>query len=373
MLVIKSDCKYYIGEKPCAHNRLCADCPHYSPWGAFILVIKTAALGDVLRTTSILPALKEKWPGTKVTWLTSPAAAPLLRRNPYIDEIVVADGREFAALLPRKFDLVVSLDKTPHEAGLASLLNAKNKVGVGLSESGAPVPLNKESEYYFSLGLSDELKFRRNEKTYGTMILEACGLPAAFLSPPVFNLGADEVEFAKSHLTSAGVSFDSRRIGLVVGAGGAFANKTPSPAKWASIIRAFTEALPKDCRFLLLGGPEDEKKLRTVANEAGGEVTVIPPLANVREYAAVLVFMNVIICGDTLAMHIAAALRVPSVVLFGPTCAQEIDTFGISMKIITEADCAPCYKNVCDGRTDCMDAVPESAVAEAAGRILGCR
>lgn len=48
------------------------------PFMTAILVIKTGALGDVLRTTSILPGLQQRFPALELTWLTAPAAVPLV-------------------------------------------------------------------------------------------------------------------------------------------------------------------------------------------------------------------------------------------------------------------------------------------------------
>jgi heptosyltransferase-2 len=349
---------------------LCGECPNYNPWKGFILIIKTAAMGDVLRTTSLLPALREKYTDHKISWLAGAKSEPLLRGNPRIDEIIIADGRELPALLPRLFDLIISLEKTAPEAGLATVLKAKVKLGVGLSGSGAPVPLNPESEYYFSLGLSDDLKFRQNKKTYGEMIFDVCGLPGSFQAPPGIYLAAKEAEVAKKHLKDAGASFDGRRIGLVIGAGTAFANKTPSTGKWASIIRRLAGVLPKSDRLLLLGGPEDADKLRAVEEAAGGAAALVPPLDNVRAFAAVAGFMHAVVCGDTLAAHIAAALRVPAVILFGSTCRQEIDAFGIAVKIVSPAECSPCYKSECEKEPDCMDAILEDKIAGAVRGIL---
>ncbi len=58
-MLLKLDCRYYKGEKPCKFNRLCKGCSHYEPMGKRILIIKLGATGDVLRTTPILKPLKE--------------------------------------------------------------------------------------------------------------------------------------------------------------------------------------------------------------------------------------------------------------------------------------------------------------------------
>ena len=52
-----------------------------------ILIIKLGAIGDVLRTTSLAPALKEKYPQAKIDWVTKENAFQMLKSNPHIDNI----------------------------------------------------------------------------------------------------------------------------------------------------------------------------------------------------------------------------------------------------------------------------------------------
>jgi ADP-heptose:LPS heptosyltransferase len=368
-LKLKTDCRHYVGEKPCIHGRLCDGCGHYAPWKSRILIIKTGAMGDVLRTTSILPPLRKKHPKAKITWLASAKSAPLLKTNPCLDEIIIFDAAAPPALMPREFDLVLSLDKTHAECGLATLLNAKEKCGVGLTEWGTPAPLNQETDYYFSLGLSDDLKFKKNKKTYGEMILNVCGLVAQPAPPELF-LSDDELTSAGNYLEECGVDLTSRLVGLVVGAGAVFANKTPSVEKWIDVIGRLAAALPKSGRLLILGGPEDEDKMKSVSGGAGGRAVFVPPQADVRAYAAALNFVAGIVCGDTLALHMAAALGRPAVALFGPTCHREIDAFGLIRKIVSPADCVPCYRGECDKAPNCMDAIETTKIVRAALELL---
>ena len=84
----RTDCRFFIGEKPCRFKRLCQGCEHYAPRGTRILVIKLAAVGDVLRTTPILAALREVHSPSHVTWLTDASSAELLRYTEGIDVLL---------------------------------------------------------------------------------------------------------------------------------------------------------------------------------------------------------------------------------------------------------------------------------------------
>ncbi|MFQ5772313.1 MAG: glycosyltransferase family 9 protein, partial [bacterium] len=57
---------------------------------------------------------------------------------------------------------------------------------------------------------------------------------------------------------------------------------------------------------------------------------------------------DVVITGDTLAMHLGIALKKYVIAWFGLTCPQEIDLYGRGIKIIRDLPCAPCWKQECD-------------------------
>ena len=64
-----------------------------------------------------------------------------------------------------------------------------------------------------------------------------------------------------------------------------------------------------------------------------------------RHFAALLGHCDVVVTGDTLAMHLALALGRRTVVLFGPTSAAEIELYGLGEKVVPDMACLSCYKN----------------------------
>ena len=85
------DCHYFCGDRPCLPHKNsgvhCENCAEYDPIKARILIIKLNAVGDVLRTAGIIPALKVKYPGAYITWITDPDAVPRLEMVPGIDRL----------------------------------------------------------------------------------------------------------------------------------------------------------------------------------------------------------------------------------------------------------------------------------------------
>jgi len=86
------------------------------------------------------------------------------------------------------------------------------------------------------------------------------------------------------------------------------------------------------------------------------------------EFAALVERCQTIVTGDTMAMHVAIARDVPCIVLFGPTCEQEIELYGRGEKLLTSLGCSPCYRRHCDRSPNCMADISVDGVLAAVER-----
>ncbi|MEK6570495.1 MAG: lipopolysaccharide heptosyltransferase family protein, partial [Bacteroidota bacterium] len=142
------------------------------PRGKRILIINLDAMGHVLVTTSLLSSIKRKFPRSRISWITLANAARLLENNPYLDAVYIWNPESWLRLQAMKFDVVMNVDKSPHACAFMMGLRAKEKLGFGMNVEGVIVPLNREAEYLYRLGLDDELKFRINQKTLPEILHE---------------------------------------------------------------------------------------------------------------------------------------------------------------------------------------------------------
>ncbi|MGD8450491.1 MAG: glycosyltransferase family 9 protein [Phycisphaerae bacterium] len=344
-----------------------------------ILVIKLGALGDVIRTAALLPGLKSAWPRSHITWVTREAGVRVLTNHPLIDRLLPFDAESICHIECEQFDLCLSLDKEPGPAALAMRVHAALRRGIGLSRFGTIFPLNPECVPYFRLGLNDDLKFRQNDKSYQQLIYEAVRLRYSGQRYRLY-VGGDHRRRAREHWAALGVHADETVIGLNTGAGTGFANKTWPPEKFARLAEVLSQR--HGWRIALLGGPGEVEQNRNLA-KACQQLTLpmdgrdVPAVLNVcdpvlwegrvpleLEFAALLERCRVIVTGDTMGMHMAIAADIPCVVLFGPTCSQEIDLYGRGTKLCSTMPCSPCYLRVCDKCPSCMDELPlDDAVA----------
>ena len=152
MLFFRSNCRHFTGEKPCLPHKkegvVCRDCPRFEAVQYRVLIIKLDAAGDVLRSTSLLPALKAKKKNTVIWWVTEPSSKPLLEKNPYIDVLLGVDAGLTGILASTFFDQAFNFDMGRKAAGILCLANSSAKKGFGLSREGVVIPLGKETAVF---------------------------------------------------------------------------------------------------------------------------------------------------------------------------------------------------------------------------------
>jgi heptosyltransferase-2 len=318
----------------------------------------------VIRTAALLPGLKAVWPASHITWVSQPSGVRVLANHPLIDRRLVFDAPTVCHLEYERFDLCLSLDKEPGPTALAMRVQATEKRGIGLSPYGTPYPLNEECAHYFHLGLSDPLKFRANDKSYPQLIYEAVGLTYRGERARLYPSAADQARAAR-RWRALGVGGEAVVVGLNTGAGRVFANKSWSADQFVALARRVREK--HGWQIALLGGPEERALNARIAAVCPGVVDTGCDHSEL-EFAALVARCNVVVTGDTMAMHVASAAEVPCVVLFGPTCHQEIDLCGRGEKIVTELSCAPCYRRACDETPSCMDSITVERVCAAVKR-----
>lgn len=367
-MIVHFDCRHFLGHKPCSFRRECDGCPFYEPFGFRILIIKLAAMGDVLRTTPLLRGLKQAHPGCHISWLTEPDVFPLLQGVSDIDRLIPYTPEWAMRLQCEAFDRLFCFDKEPKATALAMQIRAKRKTGFGMGEFGNVAPLDKESEYTFDLGINDELKFRKNTKTYPELIYECAGLPYSSAQEYVFADLRDEIGAAREDLRRLGARPEDLKVGLNTGAGEVFATKKWTEEGYTRLAERLASEL--GVKVLLLGGPREVERNARIASSAAHSVINTGNDNPIRKFAGIVGNCDLLVTGDTLALHLAIGLKVPVLVLLGPTCHQEIELYGRGAKIISDFECSPCYLSRCPKETTCMDATPVERVYEEARRLI---
>lgn len=338
-------CRLFNGYRPCRPGYVCKDCTEQQPFDKSILLINLDAMGDVLMTTCMLAPLRRKYPDALLTWVTLPGHIPVLANNPLIDRIWPYDFSTVSVLESMEFDILLNVDKGRPSCSLAMKVAAGEKRGFGLNKVGNVIALNEEADYAYRLGLDDHLKFKRNEQTGQEILADALCLPYE-KDRYQLRLTDEERAFVVRYRENLGISAASPAIGIQTGASDLYPLKSLTEDQIVDLIGRIWKRYPS-ATVLLLGGPAERERNRRIADRCEFGVIETPTNEGLRRGMLYINACDVVVSPDTGALHIAIALEKWVVGWFNISCAQEIDMFGRGVKVTTDLDCSPCWRQEC--------------------------
>lgn len=351
-----------------------------------ILVIKTGALGDVLRTTSILPGLQQRFEELEVTWLTAASARSLVERHRLIQRVVTCDPKDPSSVaaardeLPgTKWDWILSLDDEEPLCALASSLESDKVSGAVMDDKGRRV-YTDDVEEWFGMGLlsrdgkdAADLRKRTNERTHPDIFASMFGIERG---KPELPLPSGAVDAALAFAAREDLTENDLIIGLNTGAGGRWTSKGLPPERVVAYAGALVTALGRDVQFLVLGGPPERARndaiieginglgLSTRAVDAGTK-------NDIPTFSAILGLSDLLLTSDSLALHIGVSLDVACVAFFAPTSAAEIDLYSLGEKVVSTSPDYCSYKKDADNETITVERLVSSTLSvlgKSAGR-----
>ena len=315
-----------------------------------ILVIKLGAIGDVIRTTSILHGLKSKYKSCAIDWVTKKESFDVLKNNKLINNIYLINKNIENEIKNKNYDLLINLDDDFDASNLAMEINSKKIVGAYL-KNGKRI-YTEDSSLWFDMGLiskfgkqkADSLKLE-NKKTYQEIIYKILGLEYK-KQGPILILNNDELNFGKNFAGKNNIKNDDLVIGVNTGAGGRWQDKKLSIEKTIELIDKLNNKLKT--KLILFGGPEE--KIRNEKIKSLAKTNIIDAGCNnsLMEFASLVNLCNILITSDSLALHIGIALKKKIVSFYYPTSESEIETYGIGIKIIGKGKDYCSYKLKCD-------------------------
>lgn len=359
---IKQSCRFFNTDSPCIYHKkeqqLCGDCKHYRHVEGKILIIKKAAMGDVLRTTSILEPLRKKFPDHRLIWFTAETSREVLENNPYIDEIWTESFETFQALSYFRFDIVINLDLSSDSLLAAGTADAGKFYGFRYEKDGRVSWSGKPAEEWFVMSHNDLVK-KKNKKTYQRIISEILELEnfGEIVVPLTKEAVTKALRFAKKHQLQG-----KKVVGINTGSGSRWITK-----KWTeeNFLKLFYLLKDEKYSIVIFGGKEEKEIMEKLTAKSA------VPLINagwdntVADFFALLDLCSVVLTSDTLALHAATGLKKQVVALFGPTSANEIETYGRVMKLVTPFECRGCYRKECDKKPFCMEVITPETVFSA--------
>ncbi len=315
-----------------------------------ILIIKLGAIGDVIRTTSILSGLKTKYKNCKIDWVTKKESFDILKNNKLINKIYILN-KNLKNKINKEYNLLINLDDEYTACKLATIINSKKIIGAYLSNN--KKTYTKNSALWFDMGLlskfgkqkADFLK-AKNKKTYQEIMYKILNLKYR-KQEPILILEKKSLNFAERFAKKYNIKKTNLVIGINTGAGGRWKDKKLSIENTVELINKLNKNIEKS-KIILFGGPEEEERNKKIKELIRTNIIDAGCSNSLMEFASLVNLCNVLLTSDSLALHIGIALKKKIVVFFYVTSATEIELYGRGIKIIGKGKDYCSYKPKCD-------------------------
>lgn len=336
-----------------------------------ILVRTPNWVGDAVMTLPALESLKRLYGGSEITLLAKKKVIPIYERNPAVKGIIEY-GEDFKGLAGRfrlsgrlrtkKFQLAVLFQNAFDAAFISFISRIPERAGYSRDMRGGLLTI--------PVRFSDEVK-RLHHVFYYLRIIEALGGSRYGEAAPKIYLSEGERLDAKEFLREKGLG-GAPLIGASPGASYGPAKMWP-PERFARVlIRLSGElgAVP-----IVFGGPDDieasEKVFEMVEKERPGGLNLAGKIS-LRRFMALASMLRLFIANDSGPMHIAAALGLPTVAIFGSTDPRLTGPQGGNVRVlIKDTSCSPCFERKCRyGHYRCLTSITAEEVYSEAAELL---
>ena len=330
-----------------------------------LLVVQTSFLGDVVLTTPLLRALRERVQPRRLAVLVRPEAAPLVAGHPDVDDVLLddkrgADGgpggllRTARRLRRERFDVAVS----PHRSLRTALVLAAARIPRRIGFRDAPgAPLYHE-------------RVARDPRRHAVeRILALAGPFGGAVGTPQLSIPVS----ADARAKAAALLPDGPEPLVGLAPGSVWPTKRWSVEGFAAVA---TGLAADGARCVVLGAPDDQALGEELHRRSGGRTTMLCGRTDLATLVAIVDRLGVLVANDSAPMHIACARNVPVVAVFcATTPAQGFGPWGSRATVVdVDLECRPCGRHGgrrCPrGTEDCIRLVEPTVVVTAARAAL---
>jgi heptosyltransferase-2 len=337
-----------------------------------ILVLECWNLGDIVMEVPFLQNLRIHFPNAHIALLTSPKCAPLIMDQGLVDELIVvrvpwaqhySRWRKYNPFSPlwiefvrtlrllhaQEFDLAFTARADIRENFILWLVNVRRRVGYAFGGGG----------FLLTDAATPDLE-RPHFSNRWLRLLEHLGKPILTRQPHL-RLKQEEQEWAEQYLAGQGVKADDLLIAIHPGARSAI-------RQWGEEnFIAVTERLLAKFPAKILWFHEPNQ-----ASPAPQTKRCIPLSLPLRQFMAMLSQCSMLICNDSGPMHIATALDVPVVGIFGPTEPTWFGPLGDNNHVVIRPEfwCRPCFDYCQFDQPYCLRMISVESVFNTAAEAL---
>lgn len=336
-----------------------------------ILIVKLSSLGDVIHSLPALNALRKAYPQSHITWLVEDYAAQIVMDHPSLDRVLVSARKSWLQdisiarrslrtlreivsfvrdLRQRKYDLVIDLQGLLKSGFMAWLSNGRRRVGYNRT---------REMSYLFINERIPPFDPEEHAIERYLNLVRSVGAEKGELEY-LIHVEKEHQRRVETLLRDHGILQEDCVV--IISPFAHWETKLWEPDRFSMLCDRLIERYP--VKVVFTGTNGEKEYVRRIVGSMRHTAFDLSGKTCLKELAYLCGRANLMISTDTGTMHLAAAMGLPVVALFGPTAPWRTGPYGDGHSVIRkDLACSPCFKRRCESR-ECMRAIDVEDVLE---------
>ncbi|MCD7740553.1 MAG: glycosyltransferase family 9 protein [Candidatus Gastranaerophilales bacterium] len=313
-----------------------------------VLIIRMGAIGDVVHTIGLVHSIKKAYPNIEIHYLTGNFPEFIFKEDIAISKVITANPK-FKLFSSLMLELIKKLKQEKYDLAINLQPSLKNRALVICS------------------GIKKEIIYKKNFKLHAVTNFWQTGL-SVFPDMKEENLqlylSANVINTAKKRLEQY------KRPFIIINAGGMFSKRQGRAYPVDKWVELGNKLQDKYNGTIILNGAKEDKEFLQPLNNIKNSVNFIGELP-LEDSCAVISLADLMISGDSGPLHIATALNVKSIGLYGAMPVQRTGCYSNGINITSPKPCSPCNKRKCKylKKTNkiyapCMDEIKPDLILE---------
>ena len=352
-----------------------------------VLIINPFGIGDVLFTTPAIREIKNAWPDASISYWCNERVKEIFENHPNINKVFALSRGDlkrifhqskikgikkflglFFQLKKEKFDIALDYSLDHRYCLIAKLAGIKKRIGFNYKNRGRFLTQKIDIESYS----------RRHMVEWYLDLLKFIDIEPKDKHLDLFVPKVDKND-AWGRLAKSGITNTDLIIGIAPGAGGSW-GRDAAFKHWPAINFARLIDMLADnfgAKIIVLGDALERHIAERIKNSTKNKFIDLVGATDLKQLIATINDLRLLITNDGGPMHIAAALGIKTVSIFGPVDEAVYGAYPASdshIVIKSNIDCRPCYQHfrlpLCQRNRECINSIAVEQVFDAARRLL---
>ncbi len=319
-------------------------------------------MGDIIHALPVLATLRKHYPKAEIAWIVKNKFSDLLVGNPELTEIISFDSNNFLQLIKtlrkKKFDVALDLQGLFRSGILAYFSKASHRIGFSKVSS-------RELSWMFYNHRVTPPQKAVHVVDKNLSLLEPLGI-SKYTYDFKIPISTQDLIFAKEFFASRKLVPKRDKI-IMLNPGAGWPTKRWPAEKFIRLADKLTGEI--NSKVIMSWGPQEKEIIENIKNNMNNRITIMPQ-STIKQLGAIIRRCDLFVGSDTGPTHLAAALEIPVVGLYGPSDPKRNGPYATKNIIIQkDISCASCWKRECN-KIDCMKNISVDEVFEACVELI---